>query len=60
MNDVLDTLQSESKQRPQKLSYIVLVKGDAAEKVWLMLNMQATSHCITLQLWHTTLAGVLT
>ncbi len=33
MNDMLHTLQSESEQRPHKLSYIVSVKGDAAEKV---------------------------
>ncbi len=33
LNDMLHTLQSESEQRPHKLSYIVSVKGDAAEKV---------------------------
>ncbi len=33
MNDMLHTLQSESEQRPHKLSYIVSAKGDAAEKV---------------------------
>ncbi len=33
MNDILRTLQRESKQRPHKLSYTVSVKGVAAEKV---------------------------
>ncbi len=33
LNGMLHTLQSESEQRPHKLSYIVSVKGDAAEKV---------------------------
>jgi len=33
LNDMLHILQSESEQRPHKLSYIVSVKGDAAEKV---------------------------
>ena len=32
IDDMLHTLQSESEQRPHKLSYIVSVKGDAAEK----------------------------
>ena len=33
INDMLHTPQSESEQRPHKLSYIVSVKGEAAEKV---------------------------
>ena len=33
MNNMLHTLQRESKQQLHKLSYIMLVKDDAAEKV---------------------------
>jgi len=40
MNVILHTLQSESKQRPHKLSYIASVKGDATEKVVSQLEVE--------------------